>query len=182
MILSMADRRPEIKNIVIVLSAAVASALMLAAFFVMNYGPSGNYALEAVLIEPSMLRQLNYNDNNPRIGHSDRYIFQKIVWIGTDFSSKQIQPSAYEKLYAILQKDKSVSDPNVEKLFQGVNPKLVLWVHTESPSAWQNDGKVFQEIEFQKDYYRVSLHEASPKIAFAYFSHPGILESIQKML
>lgn len=178
----MADRRPEIKNILIVLSASAASALMIAAFFVMNYGPSGRYLLDAVLIQPAMLNQLNYNDNNPRIGHSDRYIFQKIVWIAPDFSSREIQPSVYEKLYAILQADKSVNDPNVEELFQGVNPKLVLWVHTESPSAWQNDGKVFQEIEFQKDYYRVSLHEASPKIAFAYFSHPGILETVQELL
>lgn len=179
----MADRRPEIRNILIVLTAAVSTAVMMAAFFVLNFGPSGRYVLDAVLIEPSVLYHLNYNDNNSRIGHSDRYIFDKIMWVDGDFSGKQVDLNVFEKLYTFLKPDKSVSDPGVEKLFlAGINPKLVVWVRTESPSSWQRDAKIFQQIEFQKDFYRVSLHDASPKIAFAYFSHPDILERAQKML
>lgn len=174
----MADRRAEIRNILIVLTTSVATAVIVAAFFVLNYGPTGGYVLDAVLIEPSVLHHLNYNDNNPRIGHSDRYIFDKIM-----FSGKPVDLKVFEKLYAFLKSDKSVNDPGVEKLFlAGVNPKLAVWVRTESPTSWQKDAKIFQEIEFQKDYYRVSLHEASPKIAFAYFSHPDILASAQKMI
>lgn len=178
----MADRRPEIRNILIVLSAAVAAAFMIAAFFVLNFGPSGRYMLNAVLIEPSLLSQLDYNDNNPRIGHADRYVFDKILWMDPDFSSKQIDVKAYEKLFALLKADKSVNSPETEKLFSSINPELVVFVRTESPSSWQKNSKVFQKIEFHKDFYRVSLHESSPEIAFAYFSHPDILQSVQKLL
>lgn len=178
----MADRRSEIRNIIIVLFTSVVTACLIAAFFVLNYGPSGRYALEAVLIEPSLLSHLDYNDNNPHISNTDRYIFDKIVWLDSDYSSKQISTEVYKKIYALLKSDQSTSDPNQRTFSSRVSPKLALWVKTESPSSWQKDAKIFQEIEFQKDHYRVSLHAASPEIAFAYFSHPDILESIQKLL
>jgi hypothetical protein len=179
----MADRSSEIRNILIVLSTAVATAGMMAAFFVLNFGPSGGYVLDSVLIEPAVLQHLNYNDANPRIGHSDRYIFDKIIWLDRGISGKEVDFAAFEKLYAFLKPDKSMNDPEVERFFlAGINPKVVVWVRTDSPSSWQRDSKIFQEIEFQKDYYRVSLHAASPKIPFAYFYHPDILQSAQNML
>lgn len=180
---SMSNRRPEIQNILIVLGAAVITAAIIAAFFVLNFGASGRYNLDAVLIKPSMLKQLDYNDNNPRISHSDRYVFDKILWVDTDYSSRQVGAATYEKIYALLKADKSVMDPDIEKLFFSIGaPKLSIWVRTESPSQWQRDAKVFQEIEFQKDFYRVSLHEESSEVAFAYFPHPDILQTVQKLL
>lgn len=176
----MANRRPEIRNILIILSAGVIAALSMTAFFVWNFGPSGRYNLEAVLIEPSVLTHLNYNDANPHIGHSDRYIFDKIVWRDSR-GNHPVESKAFKKLYALLKPDVSVSE--MDSLFsKGMSPRLTIWVKTESPSTWQKDAKIFQEIEFEKDFYRISLHEASSRIAWVYFRHPDILQAAEKLL
>lgn len=182
----MANRKDEVRSIVIVLTAGILSAIMIAAFFVLNFGPSGGYNLNAILLEPTLVDQLNFNDINPKIGTSDRYIFDKIVWTDDTGSDQQVNLKTYSTLYALLKNDKSLNDLELEKLFSHhMEPvsKLVIWIKTESPSSWQENEKIFQELEFQDDFYRVSLHEdssLSPGVNWAYFSHPVIKETVQK--
>lgn len=166
--------KKDITRLLIVLSSAVLFAFAIVIFFLVNFGPTGRYALPSALIEPPLLKQLNYNDYNPIINRDDRYVFNKLV-----YEKKDISVSAFEKLYREIKNDVSVYevDPELEKQFRPpVRGTLIVYVHTESGSEWQKDSKIFQEVQFDMEgnYYRVQLHEQNPKVHWVYFYHPGI--------
>lgn len=178
----MSEKKSELYKILSVLGVAVAVAFAVTAYFILIYGPSGRYTAQAVLLEPSVLNELNYNDYNPRTGGDDRYVFDEIKYASESLKEKKmIDLKSYGEFYQIVQKDKSLLNPvdlAIEDLFKGSLPaSLELYVHTESSAAWQKDTKLFQEIQFAKqgDYYRIELHEQNRGTHWVYFHHPQIL-------
>lgn len=182
----MSEKNRDLRRLLLVLFSGVACAFLVVALFLYYYGPSGKYKLYAVLLEPDVAAQLNYNDYNPKTGGDDRYVFDAFrferVEKGTKKSDKiAVALSAYTTFYNRIKYDMSLGniDPEIEKLFYELpSSSLVLYVHTESPSAWQRDTKAFQELQLapQGDYYRVQLHEQNKGLNWAYFYHPKVLQ------
>lgn len=178
------------KNLLIVLSSAVLSAVLLALFFVLNFGPTGSYPLENALIEPSVVASFNYNDYDPKTYESDRYIFDKIEVQYTkegSFKKSKISIDQYRKIYDLLKGDKSLLnvDPKVLNEFKSAPLiRLVIYVKTESPSGWQKNSKEFQSVEFVNggDYFRVMLHEDKGGLNYAYFYRKAIANKIEEIL
>lgn len=180
----MSEQRKELWRMLFVILSGVIAAFLVAAFFVLNYGPSGSYTLNSVLLEPNILSQLNYNDYNPKTGGKDRFIFDSIEFEYYDKDSKQWQKKSidkdhYEKFYGRVSGQNSIIEPSldIEHLFILEKPSsLFLNVHTESSSAWQKITKVFQEVQFaaEGNYFRVELHEQEKGVNWVYFYHPKI--------
>jgi len=177
----------DIRNLILTLLFGVAAAFGVAAFFVLNYGPSGNYTVSQSLLNPELLSRLNYNDYNPKTGGQDRYIFDAIEFSWVEERDKEgwkkrnIDDAAYKEIYNLIEGDKSLSD--VPSVNSDAPMRLTLFVRTESPSEWQKDVKTFQAVEFlSNDYYRIELHEQNPGAHWIYFNHPKIREKVFKIV
>lgn len=168
-----------------VMSLGVIAAFLLAASFILYYGPSGRYLVYTALIEPDILQQFNYNDQNPETGGEDRYVFDQITFQkGKD--SKIIDLTTYTDFYALIKNDRSlnsVSDTIKQDFQRGDLAVLKIFVRTESSAAWQKNRKLFQEVEIepQGNYYRIQLHESDQGVHFVYFYHPEILSKALKV-
>lgn len=168
----------DLKKNFVVLAASLAMAFLVTAFFVYNFGPSGNYMLNTILLEPGILKKLNYNDWNPKISENDRFVFDKIVY-ESNGQSTDVDLKTYEKIYRILKKDMSSKDGGE---WSYNTARLIIYVRTESPSAWQAASKVFQQVQFATDSYRVELHEDRQGVHFVEFLHPQIKEQVEALI
>ncbi len=169
---------PDLRKIFMVLAAALAMAFLVTIFFVYNFGPSGKYPLNTVLLEPNILAKLNYNDWNTKINGNDRFIFEKIVY-ESNGKTTNIDLKTYEKIYQLLQKDISTIESGE---FSRNASHLTIYVRTESPAIWQYVSKVFQQAQFATDSYRVQLHEDKQGIHFVEFQHPQIKEQVEALI
>lgn len=165
----------DFRKAFLVLIAGCAAAFLITAFFVSHYGPSGRYALDRVLLKPEVLKQLNYNDLNPKINGQDRFVFDRI-----EFDSRPIDLKTYEKIYQVLAKDHSVDE--LPQLFDGNLSKIAIYVRTESGSSWQFFSKLIQVVEIADNDYRVDLHEDNTSTHFVYFHHENIKKTLRSLL
>lgn len=177
-------QKHQIKNLLGVIGASVLAAGALTYFFIYNYGPSGKYVVDQVLLNPTVLEDLNYNDNNPKIAHDDRYIFDAVEYVNGAQKVTLTKPQ-YEQVYAALQGRQSLdSTEELEEQFsKGETPSsLTIYVKTESSSAWQKDVKIFQEVQFIENAFRILLHENNPGGHWVYFDSPQIKQIIQSIV
>ncbi len=185
-------KRKDLRNLLLVLFASVCAAFFLTVYFIYNYGSTGQYRLTHVLMEPSLLSQLNYNDKDPKTGGTSRYSFNSIEFNWYDDQTKrwkklQVDTEKYALLFSFLSGDlsiKEVTDP-IRNLFnQTRTANLIFTVKTESSAQWQENSKVFQETEFvhQGDYYRVELREQTSGEHWAYFYHPDVFKKVLEIM
>ena len=183
--------KQQIRSLLTLLFLGIASACLVATYFVYFYGSSGRYSTQSTLLAPNVIEQLNYNDFNPKTSSADRYIFKKIefeYYLPEDgkWYTKQIDIPTYNKLYQLIGGDQSIADTGaeIESLFNQKSARFILTVTTESNAQWQNDTKVFQEVQFPLvgDLYRVQLHENNSGTQWAYFSHPKIYNKMLEIL
>lgn len=165
-----------------ILVSGVIAAFLVTFFFVGFFGPSGRYVLNAVLIEPQVLKTLNYNDNNPRTYAMDRFVFDEIQvqWFHPKLPKGTLSLSQYAEIYSLIALDKSLPSEIPEAFVPTHAAALSLMVRTESSSAWQKETKLFQEMEIaeQGGYYRVMLHEEASSFHWVYFQHEGLLDKL----
>lgn len=183
--------KKDIRNLLGVLGASVASAVALIAGLLYLYGPTGQYLAKNTLIEGSELSLLNYNGTNPHTNQSDRYRFDKTVYVYNDKASQkeskiEVPLSQYEAFYALVQNDQSLvkPTPEMEGAFRKAPPaRLEVRVKSESQEPLYKDVKNFMVIEFSEDgnYYRVELNEDNKGIHWAYFFHSGITPKTFKL-
>jgi hypothetical protein len=181
--------KSQIQQLIILLLSGILFAGLVATFFVYNYGSSGRYIAKNILLAPNVIETLDYNDINPKTNARDRYVFQKIEFeyflpADRQWHKNQIDISTYTKIYDLLSSDKSVEEvtPNLENLFIPKPARFILSVKTNSNAAWQEDSKVFQEIQFEGSEYRVQLHENNPGTHWVYFLHHNIYSKILEIL
>jgi hypothetical protein len=165
-----------------VLGASVMAALLITLFFVVEYSPKAGYVVNAVLIEPDILTEFNYNDVDPKTGAMDRFVFDSIV-VKNGAVEIPFPMAQYQALYKKIALEQSVEP--MESVFSAPSTlKLVIYSRTESPAAWQAAKKEFQLVEFSpaEGFFRVELHEGDPGIHWVYFRQKGVYESVLQEL
>lgn len=166
-------------------------AFIIATYMVYNYGPTGRYLAQNVLLSPLYTEKLSYNDVNPKTGGTTRFVFDRIEFAFYDAVQKQwrkiaIDSDHYQKFYDLVAGEQSLQElsSEIEALFSRSNGStLTLTVKTESNAKLDGTTKVFQQVQFVNagNYYRVQLHETNPSGRWAYFYHKGIYDAVQAM-
>lgn len=178
--------KKQIRTLLGVFGSALLSAFLITAFFVYFYSPSGTYRIQNALIDPQLVDKLAFNDNNPKTGAQDRYVYDGITFSYYDGKKSQsipVSPGKYQKFYKVIQHDVSLQEvPNeIQMSFNQENiAKLIVQVRTESHAAWQDNTKPFQQVHFlpNGDYYRVELRESNPTNKWVYFQHSHITQNV----
>jgi len=178
----MQENDRDLRKIFMVLAAGVGAAFLLTTFFISYYGPSGSYQLSQSLLNPETLKSLNYNDWNPKTSESDRFIFDHILYEQGSEPAKKVSIDQYKKIYQLLSGDTSVSENLAQ--YPSTSPKLTLYVRTESPSKWQFDAKIFQQLQIDAsgNYYRVELHEDNKGTHWVEFPHKNVKNRVEALI
>lgn len=172
----------DMRKIMMVLAAGVGAAFLLTTFFITYYGPSGSYVLSQSLLNPETLKSLNYNDWNPKTSEQDRFIFDHILYESSGKPAKKVSIEQYKKIYQLLKSDTSTASSLAQ--YPATSPKLTLYVRTESPSKWQFDEKIFQQLQIDAsgNFYRVELHEDNVGTHWVEFPHNNVKTSVEALL
>lgn len=180
--------RRQIISLLSVIGAGVLAAFLIGSFFIMHYGPSGRYLVENILLEPKLLHELNYNDNNPKTGGMDRFVFDSIEFAYFNQAEKKwvkfpVSEERYALIYNLIKGEKSLLDPSreLEELFiKDLIARMTIFVKTESSAAWQAITKTFQEVQFENknNHFRIQLHEQNPGMNWAYFQKSNIANDV----
>lgn len=182
------SRTAQIRNLLVVIGAGMMTALLIAYFMVSNYGPTGQYDTNNVLLEPSLVQSISFQDQDPQTGKNSRYTFDRIEWMHFDSASNRwlsskLDENIYSKIYGLLSQDRSIVKvtPETKNLFYTTTPTSVtIVVHAEN----RENTKTFQEIQFADhgDFYRVLLREDAPSQNWIYFFHPKVFEQLNQQI
>lgn len=186
-----AEQKKEVRNLVVVVLSGIGLAFFVTLMTLNCYGPSGTYIAKNILLEPQLLEKLNYNDTNSKTGGMSRFVFNEIEFSYYDSSQKQwrrikIPHNLYQQFYTAVANDRSILNFPKEmenKFTQSPSPTLTLSVRTESPAEWQQEVKVFQEVNFlpQDNYFRIQLHEQNKTGNWAYFYRQNIYSEVMHL-
>ncbi len=173
------------RGFLFILILGVLCGLGVTTFFVHYYSPSGKYPINTVLLSPVTLKDLWYQDQNPKTGGQSRYIFKEIEWDGPG-GKQSVSLEDYAEWYQAISgaKNREADTATEEKFRVGTLPRIVIWVKTESNAPWQNDAKIFQEVHFAPDgnTFRVQLHEDEAGNHWAYFYLNNVYPLAQQTL
>lgn len=182
-------KKTQVKELLLLMFFSLAAAFGVTFFFIYTYGPTGQYLVETTLLEPKLLTQLNYNDYNKITNAQDRFVFDHLTFSYYDQKSQvwknvpatEMQYSQFYEKVAGQKSLSSIPEETVRKFAESNPAKLSIYVRTESPAAWQKETKLFQEVQFVENYFRVELHEQEPGTNWAYFYYPRIYEDAVKL-
>ncbi len=182
------SRSAQIRNLIVVIGGGMLAALLIAYFMVTNYGPTGQYQTNNILLEPSFVQNISFQEQDPQTGKNSRYTFDRIEWLHFDSASNRwisskLDENTYSKIYDLLRKDNSIVrvTPETKNLFYTTTPTSVtIVVHAEN----HENTKVLQEIQFADhgDFYRVLLREDAPSQNWIYFFHPKVFEQVNQQI
>lgn len=176
----------DIRNILFVLLASVICAGLLAFGFLHYYGPSGRYLAGHTLLDPSIIKQIDYQDRYSQTEKKVRFTFDHIEFFYFNSQKGQIHVpfvslDVYQKFYKMVAFEKSLEEVtnHVRDLFLQSHPSfLIINMHTKEESQ----SKVFQIVQIiEEDYFRVQLHE-SKEGEWAYFYRPGLYQDSIRLL
>ena len=178
--------RQEIKSLCLLLLFSILTAGVVAGFLITNYGPTGKYVGKNTAIAPDVLEQLNYADI--RTGSPFKMQFDTIEFSFYDkktgkSTSMHIDMENYSKFYLTINSDESLDDRQISPtLFEKALANITIYIKPEKALKGEDGKRSFQHIEFAADgnHYRVELI-GDNQSAWAYFKHPGILESTLKI-
>lgn len=186
------QRRRDLRNIILVLSGSVLSAVALCAYMIHSYGPSGRYMVSNALLNPEVAQKLDYVDSFSAKGRPIRFILDGFVFSYYDQTTrkqekKALDPAKYAKFYELVSGDRSVEEVTNEIMteFEGqLVATLSINVRPEGSQAVENTAKVFQTVQFSSkgDHFRVQLHQQGGVGDWVYFYHPGIYADMMKAM
>lgn len=186
------SKSKQIRNLLLVIGSAV--ALSFAAMFLMlySYGPAGTYLAKNVLLSPDSTEVLYINQSNSKQSkgkHPSPLVFDSIQFSHYDaqqhkFINTALSKSTYANIYQLIEHDISLlenpQNPEIPGGFNQVGATLIFKIKSEEGKQ-PNSLNLF-EVDFAKDYYRISLREQNTDQQWAYFKHPNILEQVLKIL
>lgn len=174
----------QIRNLLVILFAGAACAILLTFFMLYNYGPEGHYLLKNALLSPDVISQISLDEKNGKTGTVTQAIFDKIEFSYQDVETKKrttvpVDKKTYGKFYSMIAEDKSLLDipaDTTAAFNQMPASSLILMIHGKDKTTL-NQNQVFQEVQFlyKGDYYRLRLRE-STGTNWIYFYHPHIYD------
>lgn len=181
------SQKKQIGNLLFVFLGGIVCAILLAASMLWNYGPSGRYIVKNALLSPETAEKMSYIE--PRLGpkNSTKYVFDKFQFTNWDPGNSElnkiiIPPVTYKKLFELISSEKSENVPN--EIVAQFNPKtanLTIWIRPENESK-EDKAKIFQQIQFLGNYYRIELRTQDPDKKWIYFYHPHINQEVYNIL
>lgn len=180
-------RNRDIQNILAVLGTAIICAVLLASFFIYYYGPSGRYLAGNTLLDPAIIKQINYQDKHPRTGRNVHFIFDHMEFSYFDSQKgplrQKVSLDNYQKFYNLVAAEKSlieVTERIKELFFKTHQTVLTISMRTAEGSDVMTT-KIFQVVQFvQEDYFRVQLHEGQAQ-EWAYFYLPHLYQDVMQL-
>lgn len=186
----MAERQKnrDVRNILTVLGSAVLCAVLLASIFLYYYGPSGRYLAGNTLLDPSIMDQINYQDQYLQTGKKVRFTFDRIEFSYFDSQNGQmhifpISLDTYQDFYKQVASDKSLLEvtQNIQNLFPQSHSSLLTISMRAKEGPESGATKVFQVVQFiPEDYFRIQLHEKKEG-EWAYFYRSGLYQEIIRL-
>lgn len=172
--------KSEVRNLLFVLCSAVLAAALFGSVLIYYYGGISGYRLTNVLLAPDTLDRMSYSESHIR------YKFDRIEF--TEFDGRQwrqelVSPVQYRDIYSLLSSGTSIEpSSSVLQLFQASDPyTLKIWVKPESTRIFEGS-KIFQEVTFVQDHFRVELHEEGSGPKWAYFYSKSIQPKISLLI
>lgn len=168
------DSRSQIFQLLFVVFAGIAAAVVIMGGMLYSWSPSGTYLAKNVLLAPEVTSQMAFKDekrNSFTFDHFDFTYFE-----GGKIQKVKVSAEKYAAFYAMVGGDRSYSevDPAVTEKFSLKSPaSLVVTVRDKNAES------TFQEINFIDDYYRVEIHQEVTE--WAYFYHSGIYQEVHTL-
>lgn len=140
------EKRKEIFQLLGVIFGAVGLAVVVAAFMLYSYGPTGRYLAQNVLLDPALLPKLSFQEGG------DRFIFDHIEIAYYEPSSQNfvktpLDLDQYRKIYALVGTDRSMREPSDEVKGEFNRQKLVRLLVVVKPKGDAMETP-FQTVDF----------------------------------
>lgn len=174
----------QIRNLLGILFAGVACAILLTFFMLYNYGPEGYYLLKNVLLSPEVISQISLDEKNTKSGAVIPAVFDKIEFSYQDVETKKrttvpVGKKTYAKFYNIVADDKSLLEipAEITAAFNQMPASALVLIIEANPKIASSQKQISQEIQFlyKGDYYRLQLREATGT-NWIYFYRPHIYD------
>ncbi|MBA3815091.1 MAG: hypothetical protein H0X29_00935 [Parachlamydiaceae bacterium] len=191
------SKRQQIRNLLLIIGSAVGVSFAAMFFMLYSYGPEGSYLAKNVLLSPENVKALYFSNANPKLiskshhksHNNSQFVFDLIEFSYYDFVKNAMKNNeatlkTYGELYTWLGNDISITDVAAETAiatgFNNLGAKLSFKVKTDDNNSSGNVNLF--EVDFVKDYYRISLRGQNSVKQWAYFKHIGILEQAIELL
>lgn len=179
------EKNRDILNIFIVLGSAVISAGLLSLIFLYYYNPSGRYLAGNVLLDPSIIEQINNQDQNLHKGKQARFSFDRFEFSYFDTQKNQIQKISfsfedYQTLYRHISSERSLQEVprDVQSLFFQTHPAMLTINMRTNEGVGKGVATLFQVVQFTpEDYFRIQLNEKKDG-EWVYFYHQGSYQEV----
>lgn len=181
-----APGKSEARGLIILLALSFLTAMGIALFLIMNFGPTGSYVGKNTILSPEALESLNFKDT--RLETPFKYVFDRIEYTfrqegKTKPAVKKIGLDEYESFYLLTSSDESVDAERVDSsLFDELAASIAIYVRQEKEIKGEPSARLLQRIEVGKDgdTYRVELIGSGDN-PWAYFVHKGISGKIHSL-
>ncbi len=170
-----------------VIFSAILCGFLIVFLLIRYYGPTGQYAIEQVLLQPNLIRQLSFQEKDATTGKMGQYVYDHIEYTYYDparsnWKKLNVTPERYELFVKAVSGDRSAIKPTdeiIDSFTRSRSAILTIWVKNTASAAL----KTFQEIAFapQTGLYRVELRQQEDTQPWAYFEHSQIYEEVQQL-
>lgn len=183
----------DIRNFLMVLGSAMGGALLLVFFMVYYYGPPGTYVAGNVLLAPSTLKVMSFQEKDPLSGKMTNYVFDRVEFYAQSphtgvRESRVLSLEEYGRLYKLIQSERSLpkmQGSDAAALGPGGAIGISILMKPQSRSPSQSQGMVFQQAEFSVsgDLFRVEVDDdALGGKVWVFFSYPRVGQAVMKAL
>lgn len=172
------SKSKQIRTLLYVLIAGVASALFLALLLLHYYSPTGRYIAKNVVLSPETLFALQ--TDKLKGGKKIKMAMGGISFSYYDVATKarkvvEVNQEAYSRFYEIIKDDygmENVPEDVIGAFSASSISFLTLHINDRIKSE---DAKEYIEIDFSlDDHYRVLIRQHGSNSSWAYFYHPKI--------
>lgn len=174
------SRVREIRNFLIVMSGGALCALLIAAFLVYYYSPTGRYEVDQVVLSPEVADKLTPAGNQAGVVFDG---VELVYYEGKDkgWVRREASGEAYSRFYGLIKDEKSLWDvpEAVKTAFEMEKPASILVRVKEGPVLAK---RIFQEVQIlPNDYFRVELRPVDERSPWAYFHKDNLYDATQKV-
>lgn len=160
-------KKEQIRNILLLLLAALVTAGIFAIYMIQKYGPTGIYIAENVIISPYALQSSDQKGS--------KIAFQGFVFSYFENNEQKIshpKREQYIKFYDTIEKDESIKKEQLDKDFSAKSISKLTILLTSKTGV-----DIVETLEFiENDYYRARINNSSGE--WIYFFHPNIYNKV----